>query len=315
VVSGRSAAYAAVRERLEAGQTVVLDGGIGSELVRRGVRWRDHGLRTDAAAVQALHAEYVRAGAHVIRTNTLQLNRRVYENVFRDADHRRHIGAPDLDQRIPLLVPKAVALARAARDAAGRSEVAVAGVMSPLEHCFRPDLAASDEQAYAAHAEIARLLAGAGADLLLLESMNTLGEARVAVGAALETGLPVWVSFVVDADGGLLSGELLSNASRTARAAGVEAILANCAPPDDISRALAAMDGAGAWRGAYAHVGRFDPPSWKFEFFPQFTSTDDWTPRRYAAAAAEWRTRGARILGGCCGTGPAHVRALAEMVA
>jgi S-methylmethionine-dependent homocysteine/selenocysteine methylase len=313
-VSSRSAAYGAARERLERGQTVVLDGGVGSELVRRGVRWRDHGLRTDAAAVQALHAEYVRAGAHVIRTNTFQLNRRVYENVFRDADHRHHIGAPDLDQRIPLLVPKAVDLARAARDEAGRREVAVAGVMSPLEHCFRPDLAASDEQAHAAHAEIARLLAGAGVDLLLLESMNTLGETRVAIAAALEAGLPVWVSFVVDADGHLLSGESLSNASRMLCDSGVDAMLVNCAPPDDIGRALAAMDGADAWRGGYAHIGRFDPPSWKFEFFPQFTGTDEWTPRRYAAAAAEWQTRGARIVGGCCGTGPAHVRALAEVV-
>ena len=314
-MSSRTAAYAAVRERLERGQTVVLDGGVGSELVRRGVRWRDHGLRTDAAAVQALHAEYVRAGAHVIRTNTFQLNRRVYEDVFRDAAHRHHIGPPDLDQRIPRLVPKAVDLARAARDESGRREVAVAGVMSPLEHCFRPDLAAADEQARAAHAEIARLLAGTGVDLVLLESMNTLGEARAAIAAALETGLPVWVSFVVDADGHLLSGESLAEASRLLRDGGVDVMLVNCAPPDDIGRALGELDGTHAWRGGYAHIGRFDPPSWKFEFFPQFSGTDAWTPRRYAAAAAEWQTHGARILGGCCGTGPAHVRALAEMVA
>ena len=108
-------AYAVVPERLESGRTVVLDGGIGSELVRRGVRWRDHGLRTDTAAVQALHAEYLLAGAHVIRTNTFQLNRRMYQNVFRDLAHLRHIGAPDLDQRIPTLIPRAVDLARAAR--------------------------------------------------------------------------------------------------------------------------------------------------------------------------------------------------------
>ena len=315
MVSSRTAAYAAVRGRLERGQTVVLDGGMGSELVRRGVRWRDHGLRTDAAAVQALHAEYVRAGAHVIRTNTFQLNRRVYENVFRDAEHRHHIGAPDLDQRIPRLIPKAVDLARAAREEAGRGEVAIAGVMSPLEHCFRPDLAAADEQARAAHAEIAQLLARAGVDLLLLESMNTLGEARVALAAAADTGLPVWVSFVVDADGHLLSGESLSDAGRLLRESGVDVMLVNCAPPDDIGRALGELDGTDAWRGGYAHIGRFDPPSWKFEFFPRFTGTHAWTPRQYAATAAEWQARGARVLGGCCGTGPAHVRALAELVA
>jgi S-methylmethionine-dependent homocysteine/selenocysteine methylase len=304
-----------VRDRLERGRTVVLDGGLGSELVRRGIRWRDHALRTDAAAVQALHAEYLRAGAHVIRTNTFQLNRRIYQNVFRDAAHLHHIGAPDLDQRIPTLIPRAVHLAQLARDEVGSSDVAIAGVMSPLEHCFRPDLAPSDAQAQAEHAEIAQLLAGAGVDLLLLESMNSLGEAGVALAAALETGLPVWVSFVVGADGNLLSDESLAVATRTARAAGVEATLVNCAPPDDIDRALIVMDQASPWPGAYAHIGRFDPPSWKFEFFPRFTYTDGWTPARYSAMAADWRTRGARILGGCCGTGPAHVRTLAEMVA
>jgi S-methylmethionine-dependent homocysteine/selenocysteine methylase len=309
------APYQAVRERLERGQTVVLDGGLGSELVRRGIRWRDHALRTDTAAIQALHADYLQAGAHVIRTNTFQLNRRIYQNVFRDAAHLHHIGAPDLDQRIPTLIPKAVHLARAARDELGRDDVAIAGVMSPLEHCFRPDLARSDDQARAEHAEIAELLAEAGADLLLLESMNTLAETQIAIGAAVDTALPVWVSFVVGSDGNLLSGEPLAHASRTARDMGVEAILANCAPPDDIGRALIAMHPNDLWRGAYAHIGRFDPPSWKFEFFPRFTECDAWTPQRYSAMAADWKARGARILGGCCGTGPAHVRALAEMVA
>jgi S-methylmethionine-dependent homocysteine/selenocysteine methylase len=304
--------YEVIRGRLARGHTLVLDGGVGSELVRRGVRWRDHGLRTDTAAVQALHTEYLLAGAHVIRTNTFQLNRRIYQNVFRDAAHMHYIGAPDLDQRIPTLIPRAAELARAAREQAGRPNVAIAGVMSPLEHCFRPDLAPVDTQARAEHAEIAGLLAQAGVDLLLLESMNTLGEARVAIAAAVATGLPVWVSFVVGGDGNLLSGESLSSASRMACGEGAEAVLVNCAPPEDIDRALSAINHADVPLGACAHIGRFDPPSWKFEFFPQFQHTEAWPPERYSATAAKWRDSGARIVGGCCGTGPAHVRALAE---
>jgi S-methylmethionine-dependent homocysteine/selenocysteine methylase len=298
-------AYVRVRERLERGQSVLLDGGIGSELVRRGVRWRDHGLRTDAPIVQALHQDYLRAGADVVRTNTFQLNRRIYQNVFRDAAHMRQIGAPDLERRVPDLVPLAVGLARAARANAGREQAAIAGVMSPLEHCFRPDLAPADAQARAEHAEIAQLLADAGVDLLLLESMNTIGEARVAVDAARATGLPVWVSFVVGPSGDVLSGESLPEAARTMTSMGVEAVLVNCAPPEDIARALAQT---GLVSGAYAHIGRFDPPSWKFEFFPQFSQADAWTPERYAA----WAPPTAAIVGGCCGTGPDHVRALAH---
>jgi S-methylmethionine-dependent homocysteine/selenocysteine methylase len=302
--------YEVVRERLSRGQTVILDGGVGSELVRRGVRWRDHGLRSDAAAVQALHAEYLAAGADVVRTNTFQLNRRIYQNVFRDAAHMRHIGAPDLEQRVPDLVPLAVSLARAARETAGRPDVVIAGVMSPLEHCFRPDLTPAPQEARAEHAEIATLLAANGVDLLMLESMNTIAESQIAIEAARATGVPVWVSFVVDTRGNVLSGESLGEAYAASKAMGVDAVLVNCAPPEDIQRALSSLAGTDVPMGAYAHIGHFDPPSWKFEFFPQFTATEAWLPERYANAAKGWQSHGARILGGCCGTGPDHIRAL-----
>src|SRR5580765_4770067 len=149
-------AYGALREKFDRGEMVVLDGPVGSELVRRGVRWRSLGLRFDLLAIQAVHAEYLAAGAAVLRTNTFQLNRRIYQDVFRDQAHMRHIGAPDLDRRVPDLVPRAVRLAQAARAEANRPEVPIAGVMSPLEHCFRPNLAPSFEQALPEHAEIAR---------------------------------------------------------------------------------------------------------------------------------------------------------------
>jgi len=303
--------YTAIRERLDNNRVVVLDGGVGSELVRLGVRWRDHGLRTDREAVQALHMDYLASGAHVLRTNTFQLNRRVYQNVFRDEAHMRQIGAPDLAERVPTLLETAVEIARAAREQSQRLDVAIAGVMSPLEHCFRPDLAPN---APAEHAEIATLLATAGVDFLLLESMNTLRETECALQAAGATGLPVWVSFVVNGDGGVLSGESLGDAAALADKYGAEAVLVNCAPPEDIDRALTALKTT-IPVGACAHIGKFDPPSWKFEFFPQFTATEAWPPDRYAETASSWRNGGARIVGGCCGTGPAHIRQLVSHLA
>jgi len=289
--------YPALRERLDRGERVVLDGPMGSELVRHGVRWADNGFRTNADQVAALHQEYLDAGAAVLRTNTFQLNRRVYQNVFRDTAHMRHIGAPDLDARVPRIIGRAVEVARAARDRAGRLEVPIAGVMSPLEHCFRPDLAPSFEEALPEHTEIARLLAQAGVDFLLLESMNTVREAQAALRAAQLTGLPVWVSFVVGSDGRVLSGEPIPQLA-------ADAMLVNCAPPEDIQGALAQAP----WlSGAYPHIGRFDPPSWKFEFFPQFTCTESWPAERYAAAARAWNVQ---LVGGCCGITPEHIKAL-----
>jgi S-methylmethionine-dependent homocysteine/selenocysteine methylase len=183
--------------------------------------------------------------------------------------------------------------------------------MSPLEHCYRPDLAPAPSQARVEHAELAGLLAEAGADLLLLESMNTLVETTAALEAARTADLPFWVSFVVGADGNLLSGESLGEAAKLAQSAGAHAVLASHAPPEDIGLALGNLAlHATVPFGAYAMAGHFDPPSWKFDYFPQFSGTDAWPPERYAAAARGWRAAGARIVGGCGGTGPEHVRAL-----
>lgn len=305
--------YAGLRERIERGETVVMDGGIGTELVRRGVRWRGHGMRRDAETVQQLHEEYLAAGADVIRTNTFQLNHRVYLNVFRNAEHMRHIGATGLETRATELLGQAVALARAARERSGRTDTVIAGVMSPLEHCFRPDLAPSDDVARAEHREIAAVLVDAGVDLLLLESMNTVREACAATAVAAETGKPVWVSFVIGPDGNVLGGESLGDAARSVRDLGAEVVLVNCAPPEDLTRAVETLVSLGyAPVGAYAHIGKFDPPSWKFEFFPQFSQTEAWPPERYVSVAETWRQLGARVIGGCCGTQPAHIRALRE---
>src|SRR6185312_8511674 len=230
------------RERFDRHERIVLDGPMGSELVRRGVRWADNGMRSGTDAVVALHREYLDAGADVLRTNTFQLNRRVYQNVFRDAAHMRHIGAPDLAERVPRIINGAVEAALSARQHSGRLDVPIAGVMSPLEHCFRPDLAPSFEEALPEHAEIASLLAEAGVDFLLLESMNTVDEARAAAQAARSTGLPVWISFAVDSAGNLLSGEALPEIE-------ADALLVNCAPPEDIARATA----TGRIQGGYAH--------------------------------------------------------------
>jgi len=303
--------YNHIYARLKSQKPILLDGPLGTELVRRGVRWRKHGLQTDAEAVEQLHGEYLAAGADVLRTNTFQLNPRIYLNVFRNREHMRHIGAPELEELTPKLLRRSVQLARQARSKAGReSTVAVAGILSPLEHCFRPDLVPSAEQARSEHEAIARVFAEEKVDLLLLESMNTIAEARAALAAGRAVGLPVWVSFVLGPEGELLSREPLAQAMAEMERGGADAVLVNCAPPEDITRALATLRRGSLPFGGFAHIGRFSPPSWKFEFFPQFVDTDQWPPERYAAEAERWRSSGATILGGCCGTGPAHIAAL-----
>jgi len=302
-----SSFYPAVAEKLAGRETVVLDGAIGTEILRRNVTWADHQLAQRPDFVRGIHEDYIRAGADVISTNSFQLCRRALYNHFRDPAHRRHIGARDLDERANRLLAASVRLALEARErvAAGRP-VAVAAAVTTLEWCFRPDLAPSAEQAREEYREIFQVVADAGADLVLLETVNSITEAGVALEVASGLGLPCWISFVPDERGLLFTGETLSQAVATLEPLGVEAILLNCAPPDDISAGLRELaPHARVPIGTYAHIGRFDPPEWLF--------TDEFSPERYREAARGWKQMGSRILGGCCGTTPDHIAALAAL--
>src|SRR4051794_4202670 len=227
---------------------------MGSELVSRGVRWRGHGMLTDTDAVRALYAEYLDAGCDILRTNTFQLNRRIYLDVFRDEAHMAHIGAPGLATRHTDLTRRAVALAREAREQSGHADVPIAGVMAPLEHCFRPDLAPDEAAARREHAELASPLAEAGADLLLIASMNPLSETRTVAEAARTTGLPFWVSFVLGPEGDLLGREPLADAVRLARECGAGAVLVDNVPPATAEAALSTLTDSGP-AGLLPHLG------------------------------------------------------------
>src|SRR5262249_15061779 len=191
------------------------------------------------------------------------------------------------------------------RAAAGRP-VAVAAAVTTLAWCFRPDLAPSESQAREEYGEIFQVVAEAGADLVLLETVNSITEARVALEVAKALGLPCWIAFVPDERGRLFTGEALEQAVAELEPRGVDAILLNCAPPDDILLGLTQLaPHARAPIGAYAHMGRFDPPEWMF--------TDEYPPAKYQEVAARWKQTGSRILGGCCGTTPDHIAALAAL--
>jgi S-methylmethionine-dependent homocysteine/selenocysteine methylase len=297
--------YAPIRAKLERHQLVVLDGAIGTEILRRDVTWADHQLLTRPDVVRAIHADYLAAGADVISTNTFQLTRRGFVQHFKDVEHMRHIGAADLETRWVELLTAGVRLAAEARAQAGLAgQTAVAGAMTTLEWCFRPDLAPDMDQAYAEYLDVARVFADAGCDLLLIETVNSVREAVASARAARAVSLPYWIAFVPDRAGRLFSGETLAEATAALAPLSPDALLVNCAPPPDIAVGLRelAASATGVPIGAYPHIGRFDPPEWLF--------TDEYPPQRYVDLARAWVDQGALIVGGCCGTTPDHIAAL-----
>ncbi len=278
----------------------LLDGAMGTELTRRGIDttlplWSAHALISAPDAVRQIHADYIAAGAQIVTTNTFRTNVRALAKA--NLQHR----ARELTLLAAQLARDAIAQVHPAQEAL------VAGSIAPVEDCYTPELAPDADTLLAEHSVLARNLADAGCDLILIETMNTIREATAAAHAAHLTGKPIWISFTLGADHHLLSGESLRDAVRAIASFAPQAVLVNCIPVAQVSGALAELCAAVADLrvpfGAYGNVGHVnDEVGW--------TLTDAVSPVAYAQAAVEWRALGAGIIGGCCGTTPEHIRAL-----
>jgi S-methylmethionine-dependent homocysteine/selenocysteine methylase len=294
----------AVGERLARGPALRLDGAIGTELEKRGhpaglPLWSTHALLDAPESLVEIHAEYARAGAEILTANTFRTQRRTLE--------RGAAKGPGLAHRDAELTALAVDLARQGARASAR-RCWIAGSAPPLEDCYRPDLVPEPEALLREHARHMENLAEAGVDLVLIETMNSLGEAVVACRAARECGLPALVSFVSWRPGEILSGESLARAADQIQAEAPLAVLVNCLPPSAVDRCLPVLAAAGLPFGAYANLGEPHADG-------GFTPSEEYDPGRWADHAKRWLDGGARLVGGCCGTGPGHIRAMGEALA
>jgi S-methylmethionine-dependent homocysteine/selenocysteine methylase len=287
------------RERLAEQRPMLLDGATGTELNRRGVDtavplWSAAALLRSPEVVRQIHADYVAAGAEVITANTFRTHER----------NLRAGGLPEPRKAAAELTAQAVALARSA---VGGS-VWIAGSQAPLEDCYSPHLVPDDATLPREHRQMAEDLAAAGVDLILAETHNTIREAVAATRAATATGLPVLVSFVCGTDGKLLSREPLADAARAVLSLRPDAVLVNCAPPRVMEALLHELrrQCGDTPVGCYANIGEADEvQGWR-------NAAED--PALYAGFARAWLAAGARVIGGCCGTTPAHVAQLRQLI-
>ncbi len=283
----------------------VLDGALGTQLDRRGVPtpaplWSVAALRTHADAVQDIHREYVAAGAEILTTCSFRLTP--------GALHASGLIAANDPSALAdagrALAHRAVQLARAA--AAGARPPLVVASLGPIEDCYRPELVPDDHALRGAYAERVDWFAATDADALWFETIGTRREALTAAETAATRGLPFVVSLMLDECGALLGGDPLRDTVRDLLPLHPVALGLNCIPPAGLTRLLPRLrDLTSLPLAAYAHVGNVRPlPGWSFAESP--------SPAEYADAAAGWSALGASIIGGCCGTTPADVAALAQ---
>jgi homocysteine S-methyltransferase len=308
-IPGRSSlAYDHVRQLLKGGKTVILDGAMGTEIQARGsnllrVAWGGPASIESPDMVRGIHADYISAGADVITTNT-----------FRGS--RPRLRANGLEAELASLNQRSVALAIEALSRAGAAvdRVAIAGAISTasVRELEEP------HEGYDAYVEQAKLLADAGADLILLEMLKDIHQTQAALAAAAETGLPVWAGFScrTDEEGvlrvleGNREGALAPTFHEALSAIGelqVDAALIMHTTVEDVTPALAVL--GTHWNGptgAYPHVGNFTRPNWEFN--------QAILPALITGAASQWQAQGAQIFGTCCGLGPDYISALNTML-
>ncbi|QYX56467.1 homocysteine S-methyltransferase family protein [Roseovarius sp. SCSIO 43702] len=286
-------------------QVTLLDGAIGQELVTRaGERatplWSTKVMIEHPKMVGEVHLDYFAAGATVATTNTYC--------VLPDRLDREGIG-----DRLEELLRTAVMAARRARAAHGRGRVA--GSLGPLVASYRPDLVPAPDEAAARYAEVVALMRDE-VDLLLIETMSSVAQAEGALMAATGQGVPVWLALTVEDEDGtrLRSGEGLGEIAPLLERFEVEAVLINCSRPEAVAAGLPILAEFGLPFGAYANgFTRIDEA-----FLTERPTVDalearsDLDPAAYAEFAMGWVEAGARIVGGCCEVGPAHIAELAR---
>jgi S-methylmethionine-dependent homocysteine/selenocysteine methylase len=280
----------------------VMDGATGTELERRGVPaalplWSAAALDSAPDMVTAIHRGYIEAGADIIVANTFRTNIRTLARAGRIADGVR------LNQQAVALARQAVADAAAPPPSAGRC-ILVAASVAPVEDCYCPQRVPAAATLQSEHRQMMAWLQAAGPDLIWIETMTTIREARAAAEAAAMLTLPFVLSFTTQETGELLGGEPLADAVAAASPFGPLAIGVNCIPPRGLTALLPRLRQLTTLPlAAYAHVNNAAPiPGWTYA---QMMDAEE-----YGRAAQRWLDLGAAIVGGCCGTTPEHIRAI-----
>ena len=277
---------------------LIADGAMGSMLDEAlgPQRCMDELNATRAEAVFRIHMGYLEAGAHLLETNTFGAN-------------RPKLAAFGLEDRVAELNHRGVKIAREAREAA-KHDVLIAGSIGPAG-LARQAREISDEEIRAVYREQAEALEERGVDLFVLETFSDLEEMVAAVDAIRSfSQLPIVAQLTYSEEGSTFSGARPRDAWAALRGRGIQVLGANCSVgPQDHLRILAetAQAAGGFPLSAMPNVG-----------FPQRTGDrviyPKSSPAYFEQFARDAVALGARILGGCCGTTPEHIRAMAKAV-
>jgi len=281
-------------ELLQKKRTVFIDGGMGSLLASRGCDTSGVSNLNNPEAVLEIHREYSEAGADILITNTFTMN-------------RINIETTGLGIDVEEVNKAGVSLARRA---AG-TEKLVFGDVGPTGQLLEPYGTYSEKQFYDNYAEQAEILVGEDVEALIIETFTDLREAECALKACRDkTDLPLVLSIAyttTQKGGRTIMGSSVEEAAALAEKYAAAAVGANCGDLDPEGMALV----TGFYRQATSLPLIIQPNAGK----PKLVGSEtiyDMEPGEYAQGAVKCMENGASIIGGCCGTTPAHLEAVVK---
>jgi 5-methyltetrahydrofolate--homocysteine methyltransferase len=281
---------------LESDRIILLDGAIGTELDKRGLMGRAGNNLDAPQTVLEIQREYAACGCHALTTNTLTMNRIFIET------HNLGVSVRDVNK----------AGAELARQAAGKDRY-VLGNISSTGQLLEPYGTYKESQFYDGFKEQAGILAESGVDGFIIETIFDLREAMCALRACKENfSLPVIVSiaFTTEEKGGrTMMGDSAEQCAKSLTDAGADVIGANCGDIDPAQMAVVVS----LFKSATTLPILAQPNAGRPKLVGDKT-VFEMAPAPFAAGISECLDAGARLVGGCCGTSPEHIRAVAGIL-
>jgi S-methylmethionine-dependent homocysteine/selenocysteine methylase len=285
---------------------VLLDGGLGRELARRGfdlpdAMWSGAALLVAPELVGEVHRAFLEAGADVITANTYGVTPvELVRAGLRSGEHEK-------------LISSAIEIAREAIVRVGRP-ARVAGSVGPAGRSYRPDTLPDRRVVLERFDSQVAALVRAGVDIVLGETLSSLTEADAFLEACANAGVrEAWVGFALASDGRLRTGEQLATVAPALIDAGASVVLANCCGTEAVAEAAnRGWPATGRW-GFYCNALAEATPDYSFEVDGPLDEVS-LSPRGYAEFCASHLERGVSVIGGCCGIGPPHITELRRLI-
>ena len=292
---------------------IIGDGAMGTELRRRGVKvpshiesiWSALALKEAPDTVEKIHTDYIEAGSDYITTNNYAVTRPI-------------LSRDNFDNELESLTIKSIEIAKAALSKTKKRDIKILGSLPPLETSYRADLILKEEEMNKQYSEIANILKDK-VDIIICETMASALEAKCALKAALETNMPVWLSWTLHGDvrNTLPSGETVNQAFLELNGLEPDAYLINCCAANLVTPSIKALrELTDIPIGGYANAENvaLDKANCNLKLAAErhWDSAIEINEKTYLEEAKLWIKEGASIVGGCCRTKPSYIKELSN---